>query len=378
MYSRCNVSGSPSALSKSLVPAALICVHVRLRSAIIRKDVLLVKRIIKNNPRFLENPNFEDKSNTSLHLAAILGNLEIIKLLVSFGHDSCAPKILETGFDAAPGISLNTDGATALHLAAAHSHAACVQYLCTQFPQTIDRPDHKGITPLMLAAQSSNPSHPTRSTCLIPPKQRPRSSSNAAEDTSTIATLLRQDASVTLTDNVGNTALHYASAWGNLKAFRLLVSAGAPPLALNHAMCTPADYALSVQAGVYFRSLVSEFERLKAESPQLPQQQQKMKLSLKVNDGDLNRSPTGVSTPQRNLSPISPTEMRLASKTGLSASRPGMTTPSLGSVRLITQEDGNDMFPLDPPLTARKVSVPMTSNPIAATGPYAEFRRGSS
>ncbi|QSS59035.1 ankyrin repeat-containing protein [Histoplasma capsulatum] len=186
-------------------------VHVRLRSAILWNDVLLVKRIIKNNPRFLENPNFDDKSNTSLHLAAIIGNLEIVKLLVSFGHDSCTPRILESGFDAAPGISVNTDGATPLHLAAAHSHTSCVQFLCTQFPQTIDRPDHNGATPLMLAAQNSNVSHPAQSTCLIPPKQRPRSSSNSSEDTSTIATLLRQDASVTLADNVGNTALHYAS-----------------------------------------------------------------------------------------------------------------------------------------------------------------------
>ncbi|EEH03589.1 conserved hypothetical protein [Histoplasma capsulatum G186AR] len=364
-------------------------VHVRLRSAILWNDVLLVKRIIKNNPRFLENPNFDDKSNTSLHLAAIIGNLEIIKLLVSFGHDSCTPQILESGFDAAPGISVNTDGATPLHLAAAHSHTSCVQFLCTQFPQTIDRPDHNGATPLMLAAQNSNASHPAQSTCLIPPKQRPRSSSNSSEDTSTIATLLRQDASVTLADNVGNTALHYASAWGNLKAFRLLVSAGAPSLALNHAMCTPADYALSIQARVYFHSLISEFERLKVESPQLqppppppPQQEQqrkpKIKLSLNVNDGDLNRSPPGVVTQQRNLSPISPTGMRLPNKAGLSASRPGKVTPSLGSVRLVEHEISDDMFPLGPPLTARKISGQMTGSPITATGPFTRFRRGSS
>ncbi|OAX77417.1 hypothetical protein ACJ72_08285, partial [Emergomyces africanus] len=353
-------------------------VPVRLRSAILWNDVLLAKRIIKNNPRFLENPNYDDKSNTSLHLAAILGNLEIIKLLVSFGHDSCTPKVSETGFDSAPGVSLNTDRATPLHLAAAHSHPSCVQYLCTQFPQTIDWPDHKGATPLMLAAQNSNTSHPAPSTCLIPPKQRPRSSSNASEDTTTIATLLRQDASVTLADHAGNTALHYASAWGNLKAFRLLVSAGAPPLTLNHAMCTPADYALSIQAGVYFRSLISEFERLKVGSPQLQQQQQKMKLSLKVKDSDLNRSPTGIVTQKRNLSPISPTDMRLGNKAGMSASRPGMAAPSLGSVRLVAQEDSNDFFALDPPLTARKVSVPMTGSPIRAAGFYAELRRGSS
>ncbi|PGH00433.1 hypothetical protein AJ79_08206 [Helicocarpus griseus UAMH5409] len=357
-----------------------IPVHARLRNAILSNDVLLVKRIIKNNPSFLENPNFEDKSNTSLHLAAILGYLEIIELLVSFGHDSCIPRILDSGYNAAPGISLNTDGATPLHLAAIHSHTACVQYLCTQFPQTINRPDSNGATPLMLAAQNSNASHSPQTTTLIPPQQRPRSTSNASEDTSTIATLLRNDASVTLADNAGNTALHYASAWGNLKAFRLLVSAGAPPLALNHAMCTPADYALSVQAGVYFRSLVSEFERLKVESPQLQQQQQKMKLSLKVKDSDLNQSPTSTSQQQQTRgSPISPTEMRVG-KPGLSASRPAVPPLPLGSVRLVSQDDSSDKYSVDtPPLTARKVSMPVdTGSPIGSLEAYVQYRRGSS
>ncbi|EEH49965.2 uncharacterized protein PADG_06044 [Paracoccidioides brasiliensis Pb18] len=367
-----------------------IAVDVRLRSAILLNDVLLVKRIIKNNPKFLENPNYEDKSNTSLHLAAILGHLEVVKLLVSFGHDSCTPKFLKTGLDTAPGISLNTDGATPLHMAAIHSHPACVQYLCTQFPQTINQPDNNGATPLMLAVQNSNTSHTPQSTCLIPPKQRPRSSSNASEDTNTIATLLRLDAYVAFTDNAGNTALHYASAWGNLKAFRLLVSAGSPPLALNHFMCTPADYALSIQAGVYFRSLISEFERLKVESPKLQQQQhhhhhhhqqqqqqQTMELSLKVKESDLNKSPANMAFQQTHLSPISPTEMRLA-KMGLRGPRAGIPALSTGSVRLVLQDDREDAFASDTQLTARKVSVLVDAGSATGlTNPYAGFRRGS-
>lgn len=50
---------------------------IRLQQAIYRNDLLLVKRITKNYPEILQNPDFADKSNTSLHLAAKLGCLAI-------------------------------------------------------------------------------------------------------------------------------------------------------------------------------------------------------------------------------------------------------------------------------------------------------------
>jgi hypothetical protein len=50
----------------------------RLQRAIHRNDLLLVKRITKNHPDLLQNPDFADKSNTSLHLAAKLGCLAIV------------------------------------------------------------------------------------------------------------------------------------------------------------------------------------------------------------------------------------------------------------------------------------------------------------
>ena len=50
---------------------------IRVRRAIYLNDLALLKRIIRNNPRLLQNPDFEDNGNTSLHLAAQLGFLEI-------------------------------------------------------------------------------------------------------------------------------------------------------------------------------------------------------------------------------------------------------------------------------------------------------------
>ena len=55
-----------------------LTVATRLRRAITLNDVVLVKRIIKNNPGKLRNPDLNNNGNTSLHLAAQLGFLEIV------------------------------------------------------------------------------------------------------------------------------------------------------------------------------------------------------------------------------------------------------------------------------------------------------------
>ena len=50
---------------------------LRLRQAIIDDDLPLVQRLLRHNLTLLQNPDFRDKSNTSLHLAALHGQLEI-------------------------------------------------------------------------------------------------------------------------------------------------------------------------------------------------------------------------------------------------------------------------------------------------------------
>jgi uncharacterized protein len=67
-------------------------------------------------------------------------------------------------------------------------------------------------------------------------------------------------------DEDGNTALHHASAAGELKALRLLLQAGASPTAKNSGAWTPIDYSATVAAEVYFKSLVNEVQRGRAGS----------------------------------------------------------------------------------------------------------------
>ena len=52
-------------------------VSIRLRRAIYLNDFSLVKRIISHHPSYLQDPDLADVGNTSLHVAARLGLVEI-------------------------------------------------------------------------------------------------------------------------------------------------------------------------------------------------------------------------------------------------------------------------------------------------------------
>jgi hypothetical protein len=54
-------------------------------------DLPLVQRIVRNNPDYLRNPDYQEKSNTNLHLAAKLGFTQIaVRRLVSSRLVLCA------------------------------------------------------------------------------------------------------------------------------------------------------------------------------------------------------------------------------------------------------------------------------------------------
>jgi ankyrin repeat protein len=281
----------------------------------------------------------------------------IKKLLISFGHDSCTPLIDPTGYDAAPGIALNTDGSTPLHLAAAHSHARCVQVLCESFPHITNARNYEGKTALMLAAQGSNPGHAPvvlntvhmtgTTTATTTATTRPRAVSTE-EDTATITTLLDHGAAVGVTDLSGNTALHHASAWGNLKAVRLLLAAGAPPFVRNRANHTPFEYSITKQAAQYFQSIIVEFGK---------QQQQGQGQDSGGGGLQLNTAAAAASAAAPADEPWSATSVQsLKSKNPFAK---GMS-PSKGGLRLVIDTENNELADIeddDVPFTARKMSI---------------------
>lgn len=178
-------------------------------------------------------------------------------------------------------------------------------------------------------------------------------------------------AAIATKDNSGNTALHYASGWGNLKAFRLLVSAGIPPLEENDGGWTAADYASTMAAATYCRALVAEFEQLKEEEPVLRAKQQMPPLKMV---STINTTSAG-----EGSSPISPADgfsrREATNKPSLTITRPETIGPG-SSVRFPGQEDYYDYSSdEDMPLTARKISM-SDEDPFGSfSGGYDEYDR---
>lgn len=94
------------------------------------KDLTLLERVIRNNPQNIRNPDFADNGNTSLHLAAKLGLLDIAKFLIYAGHEDS-------------GISKNANWDTPLHLAVETSEAVA-ELLATRFPRCIPLKNKQG------------------------------------------------------------------------------------------------------------------------------------------------------------------------------------------------------------------------------------------
>ncbi|KAI4257567.1 MAG: hypothetical protein LQ352_001632, partial [Teloschistes flavicans] len=207
---------------------------IRIRRAIHLNDLVLVKRIIKNHPEQLQNPDYDDNGNTSLHLAARLGLIDIAvsedadlnHYLIDAGHED-------------ESISRNANGDTPIHLAVETS-LPLATLLATTFPHCIAWKNKQGADAIMLSARTS-PSPPASSTTSTAAKTSPTVTTSlppfhqrttSASPPPLLATLLTLSPvpSPTLlaqADDDGNTALHYASAYGQLRAIRALLAAGA-------------------------------------------------------------------------------------------------------------------------------------------------------
>ncbi|KAI1097883.1 ankyrin [Jackrogersella minutella] len=201
----------------------------RLRRAVQSNDALLVHRIVKSHPGLIHNPDNSATglSNSSLHLAASLGHLQVCKALVALAHELPTP-------------ALNDDHQTALMLAARAGHTEVVLFLAENDPSSILRRDIRGRDAIMEASMGG---HDTVLQILL--TYAPGGAQKAVQNA----------------DLDGNTALHFASSNGNLLVLRTLLAAGADPERRNLWSWTAIAYSATVQAEVYLKGLVSEVEK---------------------------------------------------------------------------------------------------------------------
>lgn len=238
---------------------------------------MLVSRLLSSHPRLLHNPDFTPSglSNTNLHLAASLGHLDIVTLLLEAGHER-------------DGLSLNEDHQTPLMLASMNGHAEVVHKLCEcgsgfgsvagdgdtggdEKPNNdgggVARRDRWGRDAVMYASRGGwdtclqilltyAPEVPSTLSKTL--SQTSSTSSSSDSDTPTAAQLLLRNA-----DMDGNTALHFASSNGHLLVLRTLLAAGADAERRNVWSWTAMSYSATVAAEVYFKGLVAEVERRK-------------------------------------------------------------------------------------------------------------------
>lgn len=129
------------------------------------------------------------------------------------GHTAAVVALMRAGIDVqAP----DQDGATALHVAAAHSEQ-CLEAIVQHLAAAPGQEDHGG----------------------------PQMGSSPADSISQDNRSIRMMAALSARDDMGLTPLHYAARAGNCPAVRLLLSCGVDVLGLDAAARTPASYAAS-------------------------------------------------------------------------------------------------------------------------------------
>lgn len=256
-------------------------------------DVQLLRHFISGDtrvPSILIHPPadldfniiIDDEGHTSLHWAAAIGHLKIVKLLLHHGADI---------------YRVNYKGQTALIRAVLFTNnfeRRCFPHMLEMLRKTIfniDKKDQTVFHHIALTAGWKGKVHTSRyyMDCLL------ESIRSQREDLVQI---------LNVQDVYGDTALTIAARIGNKKLVRLLVESGANPQLVNEDGKTPQDYILELDGS---QSLVSHH----AGSVESPRKRAKRKVELALeattNDGNNNAgqpSTTDASPSQNSASPI--------------------------------------------------------------------------
>ncbi|GAA5991161.1 hypothetical protein JCM10908_006566 [Rhodotorula pacifica] len=143
---------------------------------------------------------------TSLHLAALRGRIDVFEWL------------LEEGVDEGE-VSRDVLGDTVLHIAAAKGYTDMAELYLSRYPFVVEWVNSRGMSPLHVAAKEGH--------------------------LEVAQIFLDAGADIDAPDLEGNTPLHYASAWGKVHLLRLLVNLDCQTDWRNNEGFTAAEFAFS-------------------------------------------------------------------------------------------------------------------------------------
>lgn len=193
----------------------------RLRRAVKDNNLFLVKRLVQRTD--IRNPDPTTRRYTSLAWAAVLGHGETFEFLLNAGHDDLEVSrdseengiialLADSKFQQAGARSAGEDSAGILRMAQKYTE----RYVDI-LPELVDLTNTDGKSALHIAALKGNEE--------------------------LVRMLCDWGADVDLPDGEGNTPLHYASAWGHIPVVQLLIERGCQYTARNNENYTASDYA---------------------------------------------------------------------------------------------------------------------------------------
>ncbi|KAI9892590.1 MAG: hypothetical protein M1814_001283 [Vezdaea aestivalis] len=203
--------------------------HTRLLRAINLPSPSLTARILRSHPSTLYIPVHEHPSNTALHIAAALGDAPTVEVLLAVTPPPSLPP-------------LNALHQTPLHLACGAGHSNLITLFLSHHPTSLTAKDSEGRPPLLA--------------CII---------SGHGE---LVVPLLEAGAEPDEADDEGSTALHHAAAYGDLKAIRTLIQAGADPARRNDRNRLPITWSKTKNVEILFQRLVIEIKGANSEAAQ--------------------------------------------------------------------------------------------------------------
>lgn len=196
--------------------------RIRLRQAVERGNLPIVKRLVRRFPDLLENINPEN-GWSSLHYAGYHGHYHVCVFLVQEGHDQ-------------EEISLDHNRSTPLHLAASQNHEQTVHFLAQRIPRCLNWRNNDYETAVMVAARHGH------DPC--------------------INLLLDFGANIDLGNRQNNRPIHIAAAYGHVKTLRTLVDRNADVQTPNAEGLRPVQYCSTYQVQDYLQSLIHEKQEL--------------------------------------------------------------------------------------------------------------------